>query len=136
MTTLEYFKTLAMELRKRKLGEDKVADVLRELQSHLQDTGARPEEAFGGPKDYAARFPEGSTVAPGSKIGYLAAGVLIVLLGLLIVSGLVLGLSLGLGGTLVYMAMTLILTGVLIGWSNSRLKKLPELMTEELGQQR
>ncbi|MDQ0820755.1 hypothetical protein QFZ79_003128 [Arthrobacter sp. V4I6] len=84
------------ELRKRKLSEDKVADVLRELQSHLQDTGARPEEAFGGPKDYAARFPEGSTVAPGSKLGYLAAG---------------------------YMAMTLLLTGVLIGWSNGRLKK-------------
>jgi len=135
MTTVEYFKTLATELRRRKLSEDQVADVLRELQSHLQETGGRPEEAFGRPKEYAARFPEGSIVSPGSKIGYLAAAVLIVLLGVQIVFGLVLGVSLGLAGTLIYMAVTILLTGVLIGWSNALLRKLPERMTEELSRQ-
>jgi hypothetical protein len=71
MTTLEYFKTLAMGLRLRKLSEDQVADVLRELQSHLQETGQRPEEAFGSPREYAARFPKGNTVSPGTKVAYL-----------------------------------------------------------------
>jgi hypothetical protein len=75
MTTLDYFKTLAMELRKRRLSEDQLADVLRELQSHLQETGEHPEEAFGSPREYAARFPQGTTVSLGSRIGNLAAAV-------------------------------------------------------------
>ena len=46
MTTLDYFKTLAMELRKRRLSDDQIAGVLWELQSHLQETGAHAEDAF------------------------------------------------------------------------------------------
>jgi hypothetical protein len=101
MTTLKYFKALALELRQRKLSEDQVADVLRELHGHLQETGDRPENAFGAPKEYAARLPKGSTVSRGSKVAYLAAGVLMVLIGVKVFTGQVLGISLGFPGTLI-----------------------------------
>jgi hypothetical protein len=54
---LQYFKSLAMPLRQRKLSEDKIAEVLRELQSHLQETGQNPEEAFGSPKGVRGQIP-------------------------------------------------------------------------------
>jgi hypothetical protein len=136
MTTLEYFKTLAMELRKRRLSEERVADVLRELQSHLQDTGVSLEEAFGSPQAYAGRFPQGTTVAPGSKTGYLAAGVLIFLLALQVVFSLVLGLSIELGGTNIYMAAAFLVTGLLIGWGNGRLKAGSGSGTDNYGRAR
>lgn len=135
MTTLAYFKTLAMELRKRRLGEDQLADVLRELQSHLQETGSRPEETFGSPKEYAARFPEGNTASRGTKVGQLAAVALIVLLGVKIFFGLILGIPFGLAETAIYIAGTVLLTAVLIGWSNALQRRLPERMTEELSRQ-
>lgn len=136
MTTLDYFKTLAMELRKRRLSEDQVADVLRELQSHLRETGERPEEAFGSSKEYAARFPQGTTVSRGSRIGNLAAAVLIVLLGAKVVLGLILGISFGLAETGIYIVATILLTSVLIGWSAALQRTLPERMTEELSRQK
>ncbi len=135
MTTLDYFKSLAMELRKRRLSEDQVADVLRELQSHLLETGGQPEEAFGSSREYAARFPQGTTVHRGSRIGNLAAAVLIVLIGVKVVLGLVLGISFGIAATVTYLAATLLVTAVLIGWSAAVQRKLPELMTEELSRQ-
>ena len=136
MTTLDYFKTLAMELRRRRLSEDQVADVLRELQSHLLETGERPEEAFGSPGEYAARFPEGTTVSRGSRIGNLAAAVLIVLLGVKVGLGLGLGISFGMATTVTYLAATLLITAVLIGWSAALQRKLPKRLAEELGQQK
>lgn len=132
MTTLDYFKPLAMELRKRRLSEDQVADVLRELQSHVLETGERPEEAFGSPKEYAARFPQGTTLSRGSRIGNLAAAVLIVLIGVKVVLGLVLGISFGIAATVSYFAATILVTAVLIGWSAALQRKLPESMTQEL----
>jgi hypothetical protein len=65
MTTLQYFKSLAMAmamamamaLRQRKLSGDKSAEVLRELQSHLQETGQSPEAAFGSPKEVRGQIP-------------------------------------------------------------------------------
>lgn len=125
MTTLEYFKALALELRQHKLSEDQVADVLRELQSHLQETGARPEDAFGSPKEYAERFPKGSTASRGSKVGYLAAAVLMVLIGVKVFTGQVLGISLGFPGTLIYLAATVLVTFALIAWSNVLQRRLP-----------
>jgi hypothetical protein len=136
MTTLEYFKALAMELRKRRLSEDQVADVLRELQSHLQETGEHPEEAFGGSREYAARFPQGTTVSRGSRIGNLAAAVLIVLLGVKVVLGLILGIPFGLAETIIYIAATFLLTAALIGWSAALQRTLPERITEELSRQK
>jgi hypothetical protein len=136
MTTLDYFKTLAMELRKRRLSEDQVADVLRELQSHLQETGEHPEKAFGSSREYAARFPQGATVSRGSRIGNLAAAVLIVLVGVKVVLGLILGISFGIAETVIYITATILLTAVLIGWSAALQRKLPERMMEELSRQK
>jgi hypothetical protein len=132
MTSLEYFTSLAMELRYRKLGEDQIGDVLRELQSHLQDTGGHPEEIFGSPKEYAGRFPKGTSVSPGSRIGYLAAAMLVILLGIKSFSGLVLNLSLGLPATLTYYAAVVALTAALIFWSVAVQRRLPKRMKEEL----
>jgi hypothetical protein len=136
MTTLEYFKTLAMELRKRRLSEDQIADVLRELQSHLHERGERPEEAFGSSREYAARFPQGTTVSRGSRIGNLAAAVLTVLLGVKVVLGLILGISFGIAEAVIYIAATTLLTAVLIGWSAALQRTLPERTAEELSRQR
>jgi hypothetical protein len=135
MTTLEYFRALALGLRQRKLSEDQVADLLRELQSHLQETGARPEEAFGSPKEYAERFPKGSTVSIGSKVGYLAAAVLMVLIGAKVFTGQVLGISLGFPGTLIYLGATVLLTFALVAWSNVLQRRLPERIAEDLTRQ-
>ncbi|WP_427007549.1 hypothetical protein [Pseudarthrobacter sp. H2] len=136
MTTLEYFKSLALGLRQRKLSENQVADVLRELQSHLQETGARPEDAFGGPKECAERFPKGHTVSRGSKVGYLAAAVLMVLIGVKVFTGQVLGISLGLPGTLIYLGTTVLVTFALIAWSNVLQRQLPERIAEDLNRQK
>lgn len=132
MTTLEYFKALALGLRQRKLSEDQVADVLRELQSHLQEAGARPEDAFGSPKEYAERLPKGRTVSRGSKVGYLAAAVLMVLIGVKVFTGQVLGISLGFPGTLIYLGATVLVTFALIAWSNVLQRQLPEGIAEAL----
>ncbi|MEJ1180941.1 MULTISPECIES: hypothetical protein [unclassified Pseudarthrobacter] len=132
MTALGYFKTLAMELRKRRLSEDQVADVLRELHGHVLGTGEEPAEAFGSAREYAARLTRGTTVSRGSRIGNLAAAVLIVLVAVKVVLGLVLGVSFGIAATVTYLAATLLVTAVLIGWSAALQRKLPELMTEEL----
>jgi hypothetical protein len=132
MTTLEYFKTLALGLRQRKLSEEQVADVLRGLQSHLQETGQSPEEAFGSPKEYAARFPQGNTVSSGTKVAYLAAFTLMAIITVKIFTGQVLGISLGFPGTFIYLAATALLTFALIAWSNVLQRKLPERMIEEL----
>lgn len=83
--------------------EDQIADLLRELQSHLQETGAHAEDAFGSPQGYAERFPKGRTVSRGSKVGYLAAAVLMVLIGAKVFTGQLLGISLGFPGTLIYL---------------------------------
>ncbi|MBT2549745.1 hypothetical protein [Arthrobacter sp. ISL-65] len=136
MTTLEYFKALALALRQRKLSEDQIADVLRELQSHLQETGAHPEDAFGSPKEYAERFPKGSTVSRGSKVAYLAVAVMILLIGVKVFTGQVLGISLGLPGTLVYLAATVIVTFALTAWSNVLQRQLPERTAEDLSRTR
>jgi hypothetical protein len=130
MTTVEYFKRLALGLRQRKLSEEQVADVLRELQSHLQETGQRPEDAFGSPKEYAARFPHGNTVSRGSKVAYLAAAVLMVIISVKVFTGQVLGMSLGFPGTFIYLGAAALLTFALIAWSNVLQRKLPEGLAE------
>jgi hypothetical protein len=135
MTTLEYFKTLAMGLRQRKLSEDQVADVLRELQSHLQETGQRPEEAFGSPQEYAARFPKGNTVSPGTRVAYLAAFTLMAIITVKVFTGQVLGISLGFPGTFIYLGATALVTFALVAWSYVLQRKLPERIAEELSRQ-
>jgi hypothetical protein len=135
MTILEYFKTLAMGLRRRKLSEDQVADVLRELQSHLQETGQRPEEAFGSPQEHAARFPKGNAVSLGMRVAYLAAFTLMAIITVKVFTGQVLGISLGFPGTFIYLGATALVTFALIAWSIALLRKLPERIAEELSRQ-
>lgn len=136
MTTLEYFQALALVLRQCKHSEDQVADVLRELQSHLQESGVHPEDAFGSPKEYAERFPKGSTVSRGSKVAYLAAAALMFLIGVKVFTGQVLGISLGSPGTLIYLGVTVLVTFALIAWSNVLQRQLPERIAADLSRQK
>ncbi|WP_152419504.1 HAAS signaling domain-containing protein [Arthrobacter nitrophenolicus] len=56
MSSQEYLKALAYELRQRKHSEDMVSSTLQEVHSHLAVSGESGEEAFGQPRDYAASF--------------------------------------------------------------------------------
>lgn len=136
MTTVRYFKSLAMALRQRKLSEDKITEVLRELQSHLQETGQGPEEAFGSPKEYAARFPEGDTVAAGTKAGYFSIALIMAAMAVKIFTGQFLGLPLGYPWLFIFPAGLFLLAVALIWWSIAMLLKLPEGIAEELTRHR
>ena len=98
--------------------------MLRELQSHLQETGQRPEDAFGSPQEYAARFPQGNTVSRGSKVAYGAAAVLMVIITVKVFTSQVLGMSLGFPGIFIYPGATALLAFALIAWSKALGRKL------------
>jgi hypothetical protein len=72
-------------------------------QSHLQETDQRPEEAFGSPQEYAARFPKGNTVSPGTRVAYLTAFTLMAIIAVKVFTGQLLGISLGFPGTFIYL---------------------------------
>lgn len=48
-----YLDELRIALELRDAHDDHTADVIRQVQSHLADTGENPYEAFGDPRDYA-----------------------------------------------------------------------------------
>ena len=137
MTTLEYFKSLATQLRQRKLSESQVADVLRELQSHLQDTSSRPADSFGRSERLrsaisrrAFDFPRIQSGLPrcGRRTGDPARRETAQQFGLR-------PDLLGLPGTVTYYAATLLVTFALIAWSSTLQRQLPDDMATELRQQ-
>lgn len=76
----------ALELRGAQ--DDHIADVIRQVQSHLIDTGEDPYEAFGDPRDYAQQHaPHSSPVRLWSLIVISVA--LTVVGGWLLVNGLI-----------------------------------------------
>lgn len=58
MSSEEYLKALAYELRQRKQNEDMVSSTLQEVSSHLAESGESGETAFGQPREHAASFPD------------------------------------------------------------------------------
>lgn len=46
---------LVYYLRMAEIPGDRIGDILLEVESHIQETGETPDEAFGGPKEYASR---------------------------------------------------------------------------------
>jgi hypothetical protein len=127
MTSEEYLKALAYELRLRKQSEVMVRNTLLEVSSHLSESGETGEAAFGQPKEYAASFPLGGSVSKGTRVGHVAAGVLILMLAtFLVLRGLV-GVSFGMMGMLTYFAVVLVLTVVLILTGKFLDRRLPDL---------
>jgi hypothetical protein len=127
MSSQEYLKSLAYELRQRKHSEDMVSSTLQDVRSHLAASGESAEEAFGQPRDYAASFPAGTSLSPGTRVGRLAAGLVIAMLGLYLVLRGVVGVSFGVPGTLTYFAAVLVLTAALVFTGKYLDRRLPAL---------
>ena len=127
MSSQEYLKALAYELRQRKHSEDMVSSTLQEVRSHLAVSGEGGEEAFGKPRVYAASFPAGTSLSLGTRVGRLAAGLVIGLLGLYFVLRGVVGVSFGVSGTLTYFASILVLTAALVFTGKYLDRRLPDL---------
>ena len=55
---------LLLRLRLRDVPGARIGEVLAEVQSHVAETGEHPREAFGPPKEYAARVADALGAAP------------------------------------------------------------------------
>jgi len=127
MSTEEYLKALAYELRQRKHSEDMVRNRLQEVVSHLAESGESGEAAFGPPREYAASFPAGTSTSRGTRVGTLAAGLVILMLGVYLVLRGMVGVSFGVSGTLSYFAAVLVLTAVLVFTGKFLDRRLPDV---------
>ncbi|MGX1159738.1 hypothetical protein FBY31_1901 [Arthrobacter sp. SLBN-100] len=127
MSTEEYLKALAYELRQRKHSEDMVRNRLQEVVSYLAESGESGEAAFGPPREYAASFPAGTSTSRGARVGTLAAGLVILMLGVYLVLRGMVGVSFGVSGTLSYFAAVLVLTAVLVFTGKFLDRRLPDV---------
>lgn len=75
MTTLDrkYRDGLMMALRMRDVRGDRVGEVLAEVETHVAETGEDPREAFGEPREYAARIAQETGVGRLSPVRFLAS---------------------------------------------------------------
>ncbi|GKV72711.1 MULTISPECIES: HAAS signaling domain-containing protein [Pseudarthrobacter] len=126
MSSQEYLKALAYELRQRKLNEDMVSSTLQEVSSHLAESGESGEAAFGQPKDYAASFPAGTTTSRGARVGNLAGLVVIATLAAYLVLRGTLDVSFGISGTLAYFSAVVAVTAALIVAGQRMDRHLPD----------
>jgi hypothetical protein len=85
----KYLRDLTYELRWRRLPEDQVADVVREVQSDLAESGADPEEVYGKARAYAATFPKGRSMSRGYRIATIGITVAVLLVLVRVVSSVV-----------------------------------------------
>lgn len=127
MSTEEYLKALAYELRKRKNSETMVRETLQEVAGHLAESGESGETAFGEPKEYAASFPLGSSTSRGKHVGNLGGIVVIVTLGAFLVLRGTFDVDFGVSGTLAYFAVVLALAAAIIVASERIDRRLPDL---------
>ena len=127
MSTEEYLKTLAYELRKRKHGEDMVRNTLQEVSSHLAESGESGVAAFGQPREYAASFAAGTTTSGGARVGTLAGLVVIVTLAAYLVLRGTFDISFGIPGTLTYFGAVVAVTAALIVTGQLMDRRLPDL---------
>ncbi|MFM9276287.1 HAAS signaling domain-containing protein [Pseudarthrobacter sp. NKDBFgelt] len=126
MSTEEYLKTLAYELRHRKHGEDMVRNTLQEVSSHLAESGESGVAAFGQPREYAASFPAGTTTSRGARVGSLAGLVVIVTLAAYLVLRGTFDVSFGISGTLTYFGAVVAVTAALIVTGQQMDRRLPD----------
>ncbi|MET1156588.1 hypothetical protein [Arthrobacter sp.] len=127
MSPDEYLNTLAYEMRQRKNSEETVLNTLQEVRTYLGESGESGEAAFGQPRDYAASFPAGKSVSRGTRIGHMAAGLVVLMLGTYLVLRGIVGISFGIPGTLTYFAVILVLTAVLVLTAKYVDRRLPDL---------
>lgn len=128
MSSQEYLKALAYELRQRKHNEDMVCSTLQEVSSHLAESGENGEAVFGQPRDYAASFPAGATTSRGVRVGSLAGLVVIVTLAAYLVLRGTFDISFGISGTLTYFGAVAAVTAALIVTGQRMDRRLPDLL--------
>lgn len=75
---MSYYQKLAFELRMRGQSEEKVEDVLREVDEFAHDSGSAPEEEFGSAAELAGRYPASRRMTAGHWIFTTAVGVAVV----------------------------------------------------------
>ncbi|GAA3935081.1 hypothetical protein [Microbacterium soli] len=56
----EYLDELRLSLELQDTHEDRIADVLRQVESHIADTHEDPYDSFGSPQDYAKQYAPSS----------------------------------------------------------------------------
>ena len=125
MSTEEYLKTLAYELRKRKHGEDMVRNTLQEVSGHLAESGESGVAAFGQPREYAASFA--AATSRGARVGTLAGLVVVVTLAAYLVLRGTFDISFGIPGTLTYFGAVVAVTAALIVTGQLMDRRLPDL---------
>lgn len=103
-----YLRSLAAKLRWRRLDEETVESVLREVAAASPGSGRSPVDEFGTPADYAQRFDKGSAFPLGFVIGNVLAGLALVAGLARSAAGITSGGS-GFGLTLVNLVVTLAL---------------------------
>ena len=68
-----YLKDLTQNLRWRRIDDDAVTDVLREVSSEIAETGATPDDRFGDAAKYAEQFERGHKLSAGFLIATVGA---------------------------------------------------------------
>jgi hypothetical protein len=116
-----YLKSLAAKLRWRRLDEETVESILREVAAASSGSGRSPVDEFGTPADYAQRFDKGSAFPRGFVVGNVLAGLALVGGLARSAAGITSGGS-GFGLTLVNLVVTLALVigGMLLGQAMDR----------------
>lgn len=61
-----------LELRTKNVPGDQIGDILTEVETHLDETGESPEDAFGEPGAYVSERLDGVGMAPASGSGWIA----------------------------------------------------------------
>lgn len=78
MTSIDgYLRSLASQLRWRRIDEDSVATILSEVAAASADTHAPPADEFGKPAAYAQQFDKGSALPLGFVVGNTLAGLVL-----------------------------------------------------------
>lgn len=83
---IEYLKTLARNLRWRRIDESKVQSIIRDASFRLNDADGRPEESLGTADDYAKTFDKGGSVAKGYAVTLIGLGLALIGIAVFLIS--------------------------------------------------
>lgn len=119
VSDMGYYRDLALELRRRGLSEP---EVRQQLRATMELGGEQPSEVFGGPTEYAARFP----VSPHRSVGQWIALLGLITALLLIIATFISGIfgAFGLGWSWLVIAVGVLVVAVLVGYLLDR--RLPD----------
>lgn len=76
---MSYYRDLAFELRMHGQSEERVAEILREVEEFVHSSGGTPEDEFGSAADFAKRYAKRKRMTAGHWIFATAIVVTIVL---------------------------------------------------------